>query len=186
MNKKETFASLKEECLSSEHVYSGALLQVYRDGIRLPNGKSAVREVVRHIGAVCVVALTDRNEVIIEKQFRYPFGRVLTEIPAGKLDSKDEDPLDAAKRELREETGYTADSWEYLGVYYPTVAYTDEIIHIYLARGLHCGTQDLEEDEFLQYKKVPLSALLADIADNRIEDGKTQLGLLKAARLLGL
>ena len=178
--------SLKEERLSSENVYSGVLLQVFRDAIRLPDGKTATREVVRHIGAVCVVALTDDNEVIIERQFRYPFGRILTEIPAGKLDSSSEDPLDAAKRELKEETGYTADSWEYLGVYYPTVAYTDEIIHIYLARGLHSGAQKLDEDEFLQYEKVPLSALLADIAANRIEDGKTQLGLLKAARLLGV
>lgn len=182
MNKE----SLIEEKISSENVFSGVLLQVFRDSVRLPDGNTAAREVIRHIGAVCVVALTDDNEVIIEKQFRYPFGRILTEIPAGKLDSSTEDPLDAAKRELKEETGYTADSWDYLGVYYPTVAYTDEIIHIYLARGLHAGEQKLDEDEFLQYEKVPLTALLADVADNKIEDGKTQLGLLKAAWRLGL
>ncbi len=178
--------SLQEKQLSSEKVYSGVLLQVYRDTVRLPDGNEAARELVRHIGAVCVVALTDDNEVIIEHQFRYPFGRVLTEIPAGKLDSSEEDPLDAAKRELKEETGYTADSWEYLGVYYPTVAYTDEVIHIYLARGLHTGAQHLDADEFLQYQKVPIDALLKDIAENKIEDGKTQLGLLKAARRLGI
>ena len=176
---------LKEEQIGSEKVFDGHLLQVYKDDVRLPDGNTAVREVIRHIGAVCVVALTDDNEVIIEKQYRYPFGRVLTEIPAGKLDSADEDPLDAAKRELREETGYTAESWKYLGVYYPTVAYTDEIIHMYLARGLTAGEQALDADEFLQYKKVPLRTLLEDIMNNKIEDGKTQIAVLKTARKLG-
>ncbi len=177
---------LKEERLSSEKVYDGCLLKVYKDEIRLPDGGSGVRELIRHVGAVCVVALTDENEVIIEKQFRYPFGRVLTELPAGKLDSPDEDPLDAAKRELHEETGYTADRWKHLGVYYPSVAYTDEVIHIYLARDLHAGEQQLDEDEFLHYTMVPLHTLMEEVMDGKIEDGKTQLGLLKAARLLGM
>ena len=176
---------LKEEPVRSENVYSGCLLQVYRDEIRLPNGSDSVRELIRHVGAVCVVAMTDENEVIIEKQYRYPFGRVLTELPAGKLDSPDEDPLDAAKRELKEETGYTAEKWKYLGVCYPTVAYSDEVIHLYLARGLTAGDQALDEDEFLHYKKVPLRTLLEDIMNNKIEDGKTQIALLKAARKMG-
>ena len=177
--------NLREEQISSEKVFDGFLLKVYKDTIRLPNGDTGVRELIRHMGAVCVVALTDDNEVIIEKQFRYPFDSVLTEIPAGKLDSPDEDPLDAAKRELKEETGYTAERWKYLGVYYPTVAYTNETIHMYLARGLTAGEQQLDEDEFLQYRLVPFRSVLQDVMDGKIEDGKTQLALLKAARYLG-
>lgn len=176
---------LKETTLSSEKVYNGRLLHVYNDKISLPNGHTSTREIVRHVGAVCIVPITENNEVIIEKQFRYPFNEVLTEIPAGKLDSKDEDPLDAAKRELKEETGYTADTWTYLGIYYPTVAYTDEKIYIYMARNLHRGTQHLDDDEFLHYYSVPLETLIEDIKNDKIPDGKTQLGILKAARIFG-
>ncbi len=176
---------LKETTLSSEEVYSGRLLHVYNDKISLPNGHTSTREIVRHVGAVCIVPITENNEVIIEKQFRYPFNEVLTEIPAGKLDSKDEDPLDAAKRELKEETGYTADTWTYLGIYYPTVAYTDEKIYIYMARNLHRGTQHLDDDEFLHYYSVPLEKLIEDVKNDKIPDGKTQLAILKAARIFG-
>ncbi len=176
---------LKETTLSSEEVYNGRLLHVYNDTISLPNGHTSTREIVRHVGAVCIVPITENNEVIIEKQFRYPFNEVLTEIPAGKLDSKDEDPLDAAKRELKEETGYTADTWTYLGIYYPTVAYTDEKIYIYMARNLHRGSQHLDDDEFLHYYSVPLETLIEDVKNDRIPDGKTQLGILKAARIFG-
>lgn len=180
------FEKLKEEQIASEKVYSGVLLQVYRDKVKLVNGETSVRELIRHVGAVCVVALTENDEVIIERQFRYPFDTVLTEIPAGKLDSAEEDPLEAAKRELREETGYTADHWEPLGIYYPTVAYTDEKIWIFLARGLHKGERQLDPDEFLNYGSRPLSELLDEVMDGKIVDGKTQLGILKTARRMGL
>ncbi len=176
---------LKEKTLSSEEVYNGRLLHVYNDKISLPNGHTSTREIVRHVGAVCIVPINEHNEVIIEKQFRYPFGKILTELPAGKLDSPDEDPLEAAKRELKEETGYSADTWTYLGVYYPTVAYTDEKIYIYMARDLHRGTQHLDEDEFLHFYNVPIESLIEDIKNDKIPDGKTQLGILKAARLFG-
>ena len=108
---------LKETLVDSELVYDGCLLYVLKDTVRLPNDRTTTREYIKHVGAVCVVALDDANNIILERQFRYPFGRVIDEIPAGKLDSIDEDPLDAAKRELKEETGYTADTWAYLGAY---------------------------------------------------------------------
>ncbi len=176
---------LREKTLSSEKVYDGRLLKVFSDKITLPNGNTSTRELIRHIGAACVIPVTDNNEVIMEKQYRYPFDQVMTEIPAGKLDSADEDPLEAAKRELREETGYTADTWTYLGLYYPTVAYSDEKIYIYMARDLHRGQQHLDEDEFLHVHKVPLETLIEDVNNDRIPDGKTQVAILKAARILG-
>lgn len=178
--------NLTESTLSSEEVYSGRLLHVFSDKVSLPNGHTSTREIIHHMGAVCVIPLTEDNEVIIEKQFRYPFKEVLTEIPAGKLDSPDEDPLEAAKRELKEETGYTAKDWTYLGIYYPTVAYTDEKIYIYMARDLHKGERHLDPDEFLNVYTVPLEKLVEDVEKDLIPDGKTQLAILKAARIFGL
>ncbi|MDO4845400.1 MAG: NUDIX hydrolase, partial [Oscillospiraceae bacterium] len=109
--------SLRESPVRSETVYSGKILQLQRDTVLLPNGKTASRELIRHVGAVCVVPLTEENEVIVERQYRYPVAEVLTEIPAGKLDSKQEDRLEAARRELREETGVTADEMIDLGTF---------------------------------------------------------------------
>ena len=177
--------NLEEKQLTSEYIYNGKIIKLRRDTALLPNGKTSTREVIEHNGGVCVAALTDSDEVLFVKQFRYPFGKILTELPAGKLDSPDEDPLEAAKRELKEETGYSADTWTYLGVYYPTVAYTDEKIYIYMARDLHRGTQHLDEDEFLHFYNVPIESLIEDIKNDKIPDGKTQLGILKAARLFG-
>ncbi len=116
----------------------------------------------------------------MERQFRYPFRRVLLEIPAGKLDSKAEDPKAAALRELHEETGVTAKEMIYLGPFYPTCAYSDEVIHMYLARGLSYGETALDEDEFITVEKHPLDALIRDIMAGKIADGKTQTALLKA------
>ena len=152
--------------------------------MELPNGKPATREVIRHVGAVGVIPITDDGKVIIEKQFRYPLNRVVTEIPAGKLDSFTEDRLSAAKRELEEETGYTATEWTLLGDYIPTCAYCDERITLYLARGLSLGQRHLDEDEFLNFEAVPLETLVEQVMDGTITDGKTQVAVLKAARLL--
>lgn len=176
--------NLNEEEVSSEQVYDGRLLKIFKDVVSLPNGKTTTREYIKHVGAVCVIALDDEENIIIEKQFRYPFHRIMTEIPAGKLDSLDEPPLDAAKRELKEETGISADNWDYLGVYYPTVAYSNEAIHMFLARGLHAGERKLDSDEFLNVEKRPFSELLDAVMENKIEDGKTQTAILKAARVL--
>ena len=176
--------TLGEKTISSECVFDGCILHVIKDNVALPNGNEATREVIRHIGAVCVVPVTDDGQVVMERQYRYPIDTVISEIPAGKLDSKDEDRLEAAKRELKEETGYSADKWVDMGIYYPAAAYSDERITMYLATGLHKGEQKLDEDEFLNVEIIPIENLVDDIMSGRITDGKTQVAILKAARIL--
>ncbi len=174
------FANLIETTISSEEIFDGQVVHLYKDDILLPNGKPATREVIRHVGAVAIVPMTEDGKVIIERQFRYPLNRVITEIPAGKLDSKSEDRLSAAKRELEEETGYLADEWIELGDYIPAAAYCDEVITMYIAKGLHMGTRNLDEDEFLNVETVSLEELVEDIMQGKIADGKTQAAILKA------
>ena len=173
-------SELFEKQLTSEQVYKGKILDLYLDTVELPNGHTSTREYIKHVGAACVVPVDANGNVIVEKQFRYPFGAVLTEIPAGKLDSKQEPHLQAALRELKEETGYEADEMIYLGEYYPTCAYSDETIHMYLARGLGRGEQNLDDDEFVDVEAVPLETLIDRIMAGEIKDGKTQTTLLKA------
>ena len=175
---------LGEVKAASEEIFDGFVLHVMKDTVTLPNGNTATRELIRHIGAVCVVPVTDDNKVIMERQFRYPINRVITEIPAGKLDAADEDRLFAAKRELREETGYEADEWIDMGLYYPAPAYSDEKITMYLARGLKKGARDLDEDEFLNIVEIPIDELVDDIMSGRITDGKTQVAILKASAIM--
>ena len=177
---------LRETKLSSEDIFDGVILHVKRDQVALPNGSQTVREVIRHIGAVCVIPVLDNGDVIMERQYRYPLDRVILEIPAGKLDAPDEDRLSAIKRELREETGYTADNWTVLGDFHPAPAYCDEYITMYLAQGLHKGKQDLDSDEFLDIYPIPLKDLVRDVMDGKISDAKTQVCVLKAARILGI
>lgn len=174
---------LIERKVSSKQVFDGKLLKVYSDEILLPNGKSGVRELIRHNGAVAIVALTNNDEIIVEKQFRYPMEKVIYEIPAGKLDSKDEDHLEAAKRELREETGYSAQYWKEIGVYYPSPAYTDEKIYIYIAKGLTKGERKLDEDEFLDYTLLPFNTFLNMCLNGEVEDGKTLTAVFKTKLL---
>ncbi|MBQ6119088.1 MAG: NUDIX hydrolase [Clostridia bacterium] len=171
---------LTEKQVTSELIYDGVIVKLYRDGVLLPNGREGMREYIRHVGAVCVVPVTDDGRVVVERQFRYPFNDVLTEIPAGKLDGKEEPRENAARRELREETGAQAAELISLGDYYPTCAYSDEVIHMYLARGLSFGARALDEDEFLNVKLVPLPELVKDVLNGTIKDGKTQTALLKA------
>lgn len=180
----EAFKDLREVKTDSREIFDGVILHVFKDTVQLPNGHAATREVIRHVGAVGVIPVTDDGKVIIERQFRYPLNRVITEIPAGKLDSFTEDRLSAAKRELREETGYTAKEWIPMGDYYPTPAYCDERITLYLARGLTLGQRHLDEDEFLNFEAVPLADLVEQVMDGTITDGKTQVAILKAARIL--
>ena len=177
--------NLTEEKITSEMIYDGSVVHLYKDSVRLLDGKTADRELIRHVGAVCIIPLTDRGTVIVEKQYRYPTGKVLIEIPAGKLEDKNEDRLLAAKRELREETGYTAGCWRDLGAFYPAPAYSDEYIEMYLASDLQKGEQDLDPDEFLTVSEEPLSFLLDEVMSGNIEDEKTQLGILKAALIVG-
>lgn len=177
---------LREVQTGSQEIFNGKIMHVFRDTVRLPDGQSATREYMRHIGAVCVVPVLDNGDVLVERQYRYPVGQVLTEIPAGKLDRRDEDHLLAAQRELREETGATADEWTSLGMLYPACAYSDEAIEMFLARGIHFGERHLDADEFLNVTRVPLAALVEDVMSGRIPDAKTQIAVLKAARLLGV
>ena len=174
---------LEEKELSSELIYSGTLLNVYRDKVELPNGNITGREYIRHNGAVCIAAMKEDGSIAVERQFRYPMHRIVTELPAGKLDTPDEIPLEAAKRELREETGITASSWIYLGDMIPTCAYSTEIIHMYLAEGLEFGDRDLDDDEFLNVSFMPLRELVDKCMSGEIQDSKTQIAALKTARI---
>ena len=177
---------LREEYVSTEEIFDGKILHVIKDTVKLPNGNITYREVIRHVGAVCIIPVTDDNEVIVEHQYRYPPDKVVVEIPAGKLDSPDEDRLSAAQRELHEETGITADKWTEIGDFHSAIAYSDERITMYLAQGLHFGKQELDDDEFLAIEKVPLKTLVDDVMAGRITDSKTQAAVLKAARILGI
>jgi len=168
---------LKEVFLEGEEVYSGVLLHVRRDRVRLPNGRAAVREYIRHPGAAVIVPLFEDERVLLERQYRYPQGRVMVELPAGKLDPG-EPHLETAQRELREETGYVARDWRRLGVIHPAVAYTDEAIEIYLARGLEQRSAKLDDDEFLETFVLPFGEALAWVEQGRITDAKSVAGLL--------
>ena len=171
--------NLEEKQLKAEYLYKGRIINLRRDEAELPNGKTALREVVEHPGGVCVAALTDRNEVLMVKQFRYPYSEVIMEIPAGKRDSKDEDPLECGIRELREETGATAENFIFLGELYPTPGYCGEVIWLYAASGLTFGDCDPDEDEFLSVEKIPLEKAVDMIMSGEIKDAKTQAAVLK-------
>ena len=177
---------LREVKTGSEEIFNGVILHVQRDTVRLPNGNETVREVIRHIGAVCVIPVLENGDVIMERQYRYPLDRVILEIPAGKLDSAGENRLSAIKRELSEETGYTADEWTEIGDFHPAPAYSDEFITMYLARKLRKGDRHLDADEFLDVCTIPLKDLVEDVMAGKISDAKTQVCILKAARILGI
>ena len=133
---------------------------------------------------MCIIPLLHNGDVLVERQYRYPVGQVLTEIPAGKLDSRDEDHLLAAQRELREETGAVADSWQSLGVFYPACAYSDEAIEMFLAQDITFTACDRDEDEFLNVARVPLERLYADVMAGNIPDAKTQIAVLKVYSMM--
>ncbi len=185
-NTENENARMREVRKSTEEIFNGVILHVQRDRVVLPNGTETGREVIRHIGAVCVIPVLENGDVIMERQYRYPLDRVILEIPAGKLDAPDENRLSAIRRELREETGYTADEWTELGDFHPAPAYSDEYITMYLARGLHKGERDLDEDEFLDVYAIPLADLVDAVMKGEISDAKSQVCILKAARILGL
>jgi ADP-ribose diphosphatase len=160
-------------------VFSGRLLKVYRDRVRLPDGSESVREYIKHPGAVAIVALFDDGRVLLERQHRYPLRRDFIEIPAGKLEPG-EAHLETARRELLEETGYVAKEWRRLGLIHNAIGYSDEGIEIWLARGLEMRRQALAEGEFLEVFSLPLKEARAMARDGRITDVKTITGLLWA------
>ncbi len=174
---------LTEKQIESEEIYDGRILRVTKDRVLLENGEEAVREVVHHPGGSCVAALDDEGAVWLVRQFRYPHGIQTLELPAGKLEAG-EDPKACAVRELAEEIGAVADSMESLGFLYPTPAYDKEVIHMFLARGLHMRRQSLDEDEFLDAQRMPLPEALKMVMRGEIPDAKTQIALLKTAYVL--
>ena len=179
MRKEESQISKKrEKTLSSKEVYKGKILDVFLDEVELPSGRISHREVIRHCRAAAVLAFNDKNEVILEDQYRYPYDDVRIELPAGKAE-KGEDGLTTAKREFEEETGYQAKEWKKLGTFYPSVAYTDEVIEIYLATGLTFKGQHLDAGEELKYRFVPLEEVKERIKEDKIRDGKTLAGILQ-------
>jgi ADP-ribose pyrophosphatase len=172
---------LTEHFAAGELVYDGALLKVRRDQVRLPDGSTGAREYIRHPGAVAIVPLFDDGSVLLERQFRYPHGREFIEIPAGKLEPG-EPPLETAKRELAEETGHVAAQWTRLGVIHPAIAYTDEVIHLFVARRMTRRERKLDQGEFLECLTMPLDEALRMIRDGEITDAKSVAALLLVAR----
>ena len=163
---------MEEKTLESELVFDGTMLHVYSDKVLCPSGAASVREYAKHCDAAAILPITDGGNVILERQYRYPFHRVLIEVPAGKCDES-ESTKDAAIRELREETGYSERELIYLGDFYPTVAYSTEVIGLYAAKGLIPGQNHLDKDESLEIFQVPLEEFYRMCADGRINDGKT-------------
>ena len=180
MNEKK----IEERILSEERVYEGKLVKVNRLEVTLPDGKGAVREAVRHPGASAIVPVDGMGNVTLVRQYRAPIAQVLLEIPAGKLDYKGEDRLEAARRELREETGLTAENWVHLTDIVTAPGFCDEVISIYLAIGLAAGEDEPDEDEFLNVEYIPLSDAADMVLTNQIKDGKTQAAVLKLAALI--
>ncbi len=171
--------NLSEKQLSTNYIYKGKIIKLRCDTALLPNGNTAAREVVEHNGGVSVAALTENDEILMVRQFRYPYSEVVLEIPAGKRDSIDEDPLACGMRELREETGAVAEKFISLGELYPSPGYCDEIIWMYAATGLSFGEQCPDEDEFLTVEKIPLQKAVEMILNGEIKDSKTQTAVLK-------
>lgn len=174
---------LTEQTVDSRILYDGKILRLRRDTALLPNGSHALREVVEHPGGVGIVAIDDDGCVLLVKQFRYPLGQLLSEIPAGKLE-RGEDHRLAALRELSEETGATAGKLTYMGFIYASPGFCDEAIHLYLAQELTFGALHPDEDEFLEPERVPLDKLVQMALDGTLTDGKSVAGVLRAAALL--
>lgn len=174
-----------EQTEEVQGIFSGKIINVHTDKITLVDGTEAQREVVDHPGGVAIVGLTENNEVLMVRQFRYPYKETIYEIPAGKLE-KGEDPRVAAIREFREECGAVAEKFEPLGEIYPTPGYCGEIIRIFYATDLTFGEQDLDEDEYLEVIKMPFSECVAKIMSGEIKDAKTIVGILKLKELMKL
>ena len=174
---------LTEKTLEQQYLFHGRIIQVRLDKAELENGAVVNREVVEHPGGVCIAALTPENELLLVRQFRYPYGEVVLELPAGKLE-KGEDPFEAMKREQKEETGTTGTEYVSLGNLYPTPGYTNEIIRLWACRVASWGEQSPDEDEFTEVERIPLQKAVEMVMENQIPDAKTQIGILKTAALV--
>jgi ADP-ribose pyrophosphatase len=175
-------AALTETRVSGEAVYDGVLLHVRRDCVRLPDGRPAVREYIEHPGAVAILPILDSGELLLERQYRYPIGRELIELPAGKIDPG-EATFATAQRELLEETGYIAREWRCLTTLHPLCSYSSERIELWLARGLEHRGRTLDEGEFLETFAVALGTAIEWVRSGRISDAKTIVGVLWAEKI---
>ncbi len=169
-----------EKQIQSKRIYDGKVLKLDVDTVMLENGKTAEREIIRHKGAAAVLAVDEHDEFYLVRQFRYPYAKEMLEIPAGKLDDG-ETPEECAKRELLEETGLTANKWDYVGGFCPSPGYTDEIVHVFIARELSLGVSNPDEDEFLDVEKYNIIKIDKMIDSGEITDAKTVLAIYKYA-----
>ena len=176
-------SDFNETQLSSETVYRGGFLELKEDRVRMPDGKTAVREYLTHPGAVVIIPVLDDGMLVMERQYRYPLRSHFYELPAGKIDAG-EDPLLCAQRELLEETGYVAQSWRYLATAYPCVGYSSERQLFYLAQGLSHQRSKPDDEEFLEVLKVELADAVEWVREGKITDGKTIIGLFWAEKIL--
>ena len=175
--------NFEEKQLKEEYLYKGKIINLRRDEALLPDGSTAIREVVEHPGGVCVAALDENNNLLFVRQFRYPYMETTLEIPAGKRDKGGEDPLLCGKRELREETGAVAKNYISLGELYPTPGYCGEVIYMYAATDLTFGECDPDDDEFLAVERIPLEKAVEMVLSGEIKDAKTQTAVLKVKLL---
>jgi ADP-ribose pyrophosphatase len=171
---------LTETPIQSDHLVDGALLQVYRDEVELPDGKTSVREWIDHPGAAAIVPIFDDGSTLLVRQFRYPARRTFLEVPAGKIDAE-EPPEDVARRELEEETGWRAGHFEHVGASYPCIGYSNEVIHFFVARELTRGEQNLGAGEFMEVIQLPFDEAVAQARRGELLDMKTVTALTYAA-----
>lgn len=172
-----------EKKLSRTELYSGKIIRVYVDDVRLPNGKTSSREVVEHPGGVCIAALNEKNQLMFVRQFRYPLSEVILELPAGKLE-KGQDPLENGKRELKEETGLTGGGFVSLGKIHLSPGFSNEVLHMYFCRVAESGEACPDENEFLQSEYIDLDRAVEMVLNNEITDAKTQNTVLKVYTML--
>lgn len=172
-----------EETVASTEIYKGKVVHLFSDKVKLEDGRNTIRDVIRHSGGVCVAALDEDMNLLMVSQYRYPIGKELLELPAGKLEPG-ETPENCGFRELEEETGYTSNSLKSLGELYPTPAYTDEIIYIFYTNKTIRTSQHLDEGEFLTLKKIPFWSAYDMVISGEIQDAKTQIAILKLSEVL--
>ena len=170
---------LEEKTVQKNYIYRGKIVNLRCDDAALPDGRPCKRELIEHSGGACVLCVRD-GKIALVRQFRYAYGEAIYEIPAGKLNAG-EDPMEAAKRELEEETGLIAERLVHRYTLYPTPGYTNEKIYIYEAEGVSCGTQHLDEGEFLNVEYIPVKEVLRMVREGVIKDGKTVVAVLDLA-----